>query len=335
MVTRLSVPVSGTSGEGPYAEKNDTQVSVTYRYLHATRHFRDNNIENIPPGPHVTLNTIDLSVTRHLSAKSSLSLSIPYIDGEFNRGFRPQPGARSVSTTGGIGDIALTYRRWMFEPESHANGNYRLAFGFKLPTGNYKARSDRLVNVGTSDAPIVETRSTNADVAIQPGDGGFGLVFGIDGFRVVEESLSLYAEATYLANPRESNDMNNQEFGAGPYVPNDRSSVPDYYLARVGGGVPQPFGIPNLATSLGLRIEGQPVHDLFGASGGFRRPGYTLAVEPGLSYARWGSQWNLSVPVTIRRVRRKSLDEDLAGRANAVSAAFADYNILAGYTASF
>jgi hypothetical protein len=267
--------------------------------------------------------------------KSSLSLSIPYIDGEFNRGFGAQPGARSVSTTSGIGDIALTYRRWMFEPETHATGNLRLAFGFKFPTGDYKARSDRLINTGTSDAPIVEMRSTNADVAIQPGDSGFGLVFGIDGFKVVEENLSLYAEATYLANPRESNDMNNQEFGPGPYVPNDRSSVPDYYLARAGGGIPHPFGIDHLATSLGLRIEGQPVHDLFGASGGFRRPGYTLAVEPGLSYARWGSQWSLSVPVTIRRVRYKSLDEDLDGRTSAVSAAFADYNILAGYSVLF
>lgn len=335
MVTRLSVPVSGTSEGGPYLQKNDTQVSLVYRYLHAERHFRDNNIENIPPGPHVTLNTFDLSVTRQLSLKSSLSLSIPFIDGEFNRGFRAQPGARSVSNTSGIGDIALTYRRWMFKPESHTTGNYRLAFGFKLPTGDYKARSDRLVNMGTSDEPVVEMTSTNADVAIQPGDGGFGLVFGFDGFKSVEESLSLYAEATYLANPRESNDMNNQEFGSGPYVPNDRTSVPDYYLARLGGAVPRPFGIPGLATTLGLRIEGQPVHDLFGGSEGFRRPGYTLAVEPGLSFAKWNSQWNLSVPLTIRRVRYKSLDEDLDGRTSAVSAAFADYNILVGYSLLF
>lgn len=39
--------------------------------------------------------------------------------------------------------------------------------------------------------------------------------------------------------------------------------------------------------------------------------------------------------VTIRRVRYKSLDEDLAGRSSAVSAAFADYNILAGYSIRF
>lgn len=336
MVTRLSVPVSGTNESGPYLDENATQVSVVYRYLHAKRHFRDNNIENIPPGPHVTLNTFDLSVTRQLSPKNALSLSVPFISGEFNRGFRPGgPGARSISETSGLGDIALSYRRWMLDPATHAGGNYRVAFGLKFPTGDYKARSDRPVNVGTSDEPIVEVRSSNADVAIQPGDGGFGLIFGIDGFKRVEENVSLYGEATYLANPREDNDMNNQEFGSGPYVPNDRSSVPDYYLARLGGAFPSPFGFPSLATSLGLRIEGQPVHDLFGASGGFRRPGYTLAIEPGLSFSRWSSTWSLSVPVTIRRVRYKSVDEDLAGRTSAVSAAFADYNILAGYSLQF
>jgi len=333
MVTRLSVPVSGTSEKGPYLEKKETQVSLVYRYLHAKRHFRDNNVENIPPGPHVTLNTFDLSATHQLSLKNSLSLSVPFIRGEFNRGFRAGgPDARSVSRTSGIGDVALSFRRWMLDPETHVGGNYRLAFGLKVPTGNYKARSDRPVNIGTSDEPIVAVMSSNADVAIQPGDGGLGLIFGFDGFKRVLADEVLYAEATYLANPREDNDMNNQEFGSGPYVPNDRSSVPDYYLARLGVAFPRPFGWDNLATSFGLRLEGQPVHDVFGSSGGFRRPGYTMAIEPGLSFSRWKSLWSVSVPITIRRVRYKSVDEDLDGRTSAVSAAFADYNILLGYS---
>lgn len=336
MVTRLSVPVSGTSEKGPYLDKNETQVSLVYRYLHARRHFKDGNVEVIPPGPHVTLNTLDLSFTHQLNLRNSLSLSIPYIRGAFNRGFRLSgPNARSVSRTSGIGDVALSFRRWVLDPATHVGGNYRLAFGVKFPTGNYKARNDRPVNIGTSDNPIAGVRSSNADVAIQPGDGGFGLIFGFDGFKRVLEDNVLYAEATYLANPREDNDMNNQEFGSGPYVPNNRSSVPDYYLARLGVAFPRPFGWGNVATSFGLRIEGQPVHDLIGPSGGFRRPGYTLAIEPGLSYARWKSLWSLSVPITIRRVRYNSVDEDLAGRTSAVSAAFADYNILAGYSVRF
>jgi hypothetical protein len=336
MVTRLSVPVSGTSESGPYLQKNETQVSLAYRYLHARRHFKDNNVEVIPPGPHVELNTIDLSFTYQASLRNSLSLSIPYIRGTFDRGFGAGgPNARSISRSSGLGDVALTYRRWMLDPSTHVSGNYRLAFGLKFPTGDYDQRNDRPVNIGTRDEPIVATMSSNADVAIQPGDSGFGLIFGFDGFKQVQESLLLYGDVTYLANPREKNDMNNQEFGPGPYVPNDHSSVPDYYLARGGGAFPRPFGLDNVATSLGLRIEGQPVHDVFGHSGGFRRPGYTLAIEPGLNFERWGSLFSLSVPVTIKRVRYKSVEEDLDGRTSAVSAAFADYNILAGYSMLF
>lgn len=336
MVTRLSVPVSGTSEKGPYLDKNETQASLVYRYLHARRHFKDDNVEVIPAGPHVELNTLDLSFTYQLSLRNSLSLSIPYIRGEFNRGFRLLgPTGRSISRTSGIGDVALSYRRWILDPATHVEGNYRLGFGVKFPTGDYKSRSNRPVNVGTAADPIVEVRSSNADVAIQPGDGGYGFIFGFDGFKRALKDNVLYAEATYLANPREDNDMNNQEFGPGPYVPNNRSSVPDYYLARLGVAFPRPFGLDNLATSLGLRIEGQPVHDLFGKTGGFRRPGYTMSIEPGLNYARWKSLWSLSVPITFSRVRHNSVDEDLAGRTSAVSAAFADYNILAGYSLRF
>lgn len=48
----------------------------------------------------------------------------------------------------------------------------------------------------------------------------------------------------------------------------------------------------------------------------------------------------LSVPITIRRRRWMSYDEELQGgqpfgRLRAVSAAFADYNVLAGYSRRF
>jgi hypothetical protein len=115
-------------------------------------------------------------------------------------------------------------------------------------------------------------------------------------------------------------------------VPDSVTTVPDYFLGRIGAAMGDPFGWRHGSAQLGLRIEGQPVHDLIGSDVGFRRPGYTLAVEPGVAYSFGKTSLFLSVPMTIYRMRWKSVDEIRAGRTSAVSAAFADYNILAGVT---
>ena len=144
------------------------------------------------------------------------------------------------------------------------------------------------------------------------------------------EKVSTYGELTYLVNPRGDNGTNNQWSGPGPYVPDSTTSVPDYFLGRAGLTLADPVGWKRGTALLGLRIEGQPVRDLIGSNSGFRRPGFSLAVEPGLAYSFSKISVFLTVPVTIHRHRWKSVDEIRAGRVNAVSAAFADYNILTG-----
>jgi hypothetical protein len=154
----------------------------------------------------------------------------------------------------------------------------------------------------------------------------------VEAFRTIGTTTVLYGELTYLVNPRGDNGVNNQWSGAGPYVPNTTTSVPDYFLARGGFTFNQPFGWRNGTALLGLRMEGQPVRDLIVSNAGFRRPGFSLAIEPGVAYAFDKVSLFLTVPVTIHRHRWKSVDEERAGRVDAVSAAFADYNILAGAT---
>jgi len=73
--------------------------------------------------------------------------------------------------------------------------------------------------------------------------------------------------------------------------------------------------------SLGGRIDGVPVHDAVG--GGslyFRRPGYTIYAEPGISltlaktpFSRSGSTFSLSVPVAVDRNRESSVAEQQHG----------------------
>lgn len=337
MVTRVSAPVSGANGRGPYIAKGKNEVSVTGRYLHAIRHFHDKNVENIPAGPSVILGTLDLSWTRQLTKRNSLTLSIPYIEGNFIRSFRfIQPEIHSESETSGLGDIMLTWRKWIFDPDKHPDQNFRFALGLKFPTGDYKQQSVRPVNIGTPAKPNIVNLPTNADTAIQPGDGGLGVLLGLEAFHRIGSSQDVwYGELSYLANPRDHNDLNNQDFGPGPYVPTNVTSVPDYFLGRTGVAFPEPFKVKHLSFQSGLRIEGQPIRDLIGGDGGFRRPGYSLAFEPGLSHTQGDSSIYMSVPITIYRRRWLSVDEQFARRTSAVSAAFADYNFLLGYARRF
>ncbi|HYP15861.1 MAG TPA: hypothetical protein VEQ65_01510, partial [Opitutus sp.] len=127
----------------------------------------------------------------------------------------------------------------------------------------------------------------------------------------------------------------NQWGGPGPYVPNNVTTVPDYFLARVGVALGEPLEWKGGSVQLGLRLEGQPVSDLIGSDAGFRRPGFSLAVEPGLAYSFGKASVFLSVPITIHRHRWLSVDEKRVGRTSAVSAAFADYNVLTGISYRF
>ena len=334
MATRVSPPITGGTGKAGYLVPGQWEVSLTYRSYEAERHFYDANQENVPANaPRVERTIWDLSLTRALTERTSLTVSLPYQTGTFDRSPIP-PYTGSADKARGVGDVAVTLRRWMFDPTTHPRGNVRLGAGLKLPTGNYDTQTWRLVNVAAPGSPQrLDWRRGPADVAIQPGDGGLGIALSAEGFHYLGDTNALvYGEVTYLVNPRGANSTNNQWSGAGPYVPDPETSVPDYFIGRAGFSLGQPLGIQGVSLQLGLRIEGQPPRDLIGANSGFRRPGHSLSVEPGVSYAFGSTSIFVSVPMTIHRQRWRSVDEKAAGRTNAVSAAFADYNIMAGVT---
>jgi len=331
MATRVSPPMIGASGTGRYMQAGETEVSFAFRTYEAHRHFHDQNEENVPANaPRVKRTIYDASVTRMFASGFSATLSIPFQTGTFDRSPIP-PYTGSADKASGLGDIALTFRRWLLDTETHTKYNLRLGVGLKFPTGKNDVQTDRLVNTAAPGMPqnLVWKRGP-ADIAIQPGDGGLGVILSLEGFYELTARTLAYGEVTYLVNPRGYTDVNNQWSGAGPYVPNSATSVPDYFLARAGIAIAEPVGWKRGSLQLGLRAEGQPVHDIVGTNSGFRRPGYTLAVEPGVAYGF--GKWNvfLSVPMTVYRVRWLSVDEKRAGRMSAVSAAFADYNVLAG-----
>ncbi len=92
-------------------------------------------------------------------------------------------------------------------------------------------------------------------------------------------------------------------------------------------------GQRRLAFSFGARLEGVPVRDLIGGSQGFRRPGYSLSIDPGLMFSYHGYTIAASSPWAVRRDRKRSVADYRNGVAG--DAAFADYSVIVGVTRRF
>jgi hypothetical protein len=120
---------------------------------------------------------------------------------------------------------------------------------------------------------------------------------------------------------------------------------PDQYFLRAGvsGSVGS-----NFSFSLAGRWEGIPAYDALGGQVAYRRPGYVVAVEPGVSFRTNNHSLSLFVPVNVVRNRIQSA-ADIANQdlQNSVvtdpadyvhvqgDAAFADYSISLIYSYRF
>src|SRR5205814_10049186 len=67
----------------------------------------------------------------------------------------------------------------------------------KAPTGDEKATDTFYKSTGPEIRPV--------DIAIQPGDGGWGIDLELVGYRKIIDRLYGYVSGFYLINPREQN----------------------------------------------------------------------------------------------------------------------------------
>jgi len=147
--------------------------------------------------------------------------------------------------------------------------------------------------------------------------------------------VTAFATGSYLSNPREQNDFLRNPGATNSDPSSAYLSIADQYAARVGVGT----GAGNFGFSLGARLEGVPSSDLIGGDLGRRRPGYSIGIEPGISYS-WGrNAINASVPYLVRRVRTQNISDKLAtertGHFENGDAAFADYVVIIGFSRRF
>lgn len=303
------------------------QVSLAYRYLNADRYFSGSDELPMEPGSQVinTIHSFDILATYSPTPRINLSVDLPIIYAErtTRHEHMGMGGPQFTTRAAGIGDLRVTADYWLRDPAQHPKANLSFGLGVKPPTGSDDEEDDFHQPGGPVRRPV--------DVAIQPGDGGWGIIFQTAGYWQLTDRLFTYLNGMYLMSPKEFN--NTASFSA-PGSPNndDVNSVPDQYLGR-GGFSYALWPEQGLSLSLGGRLEGIPPHDAVGGDGGFRRPGFIVSIEPGLSWMKGKNTLSLTAPVALLRNRQRSATDEITGGHG--DASFADFLLFFTYTRQF
>jgi hypothetical protein len=331
IVIRQNAPVFGAD-EQIVSTRGQWTLAFNYRGSKASDHYNgtqfqyqrqanNNYVDN-------TQQLYDFAASYAFNDRFSLFASVPVVNATWSIPTPTQPviGPRREQNASGIGDASALARFWLLDPVKHPRGNISAAVGFKAPTGKYDMEDEYPDLSGANSAMKV------VDQSIQPGDGGWGLVFDFQGYKRLKP-VTFYASGSYLANPRDTNGAPSiivgLGFGGNPaFADLLENSVPDQYVARAGAAFP--VAKEFLTLSLGFRVEGVPRYDLLGDSHGWRRPGYESYVEPGFQFTHARSTWSIYVPIGLVRNRRPN-----PYTGNAGDATFPDYVVIVGYAYRF
>jgi hypothetical protein len=320
MPVRFTSPSLGGQRDG-FLTTGEWQVGASYRRLYADQWFVGTKVDEsaAPFGKPLYLNihSLDLTVSYGFSRRTSVAVTLPLSTGTHSRLYAD--GSRHKVQATGIGDVNAILTRWLLDPNMHMDGNVSLGVGVKLPTGGNKIEDDFHAADGTVTQRIV-------DQSIQPGDGSLGFIVQSQAYQAVGHQFVAYASGSYLVSPRKKTGVPSPLAGV-------TLAVPDVYSARVGLAYAL---APKTGTSvnLGLRIDGIPLRDIVGGGDdGFRRPGHTLYLDPGISVRIAKQELTLSIPTRLSQNFSRSLidrQRNFTGGGD-----LADYLIFAGYSVRF
>jgi len=323
-------------GTGAHADSTKWLFSANNRYFKSFKHFvgTDEQKQRQAAGTEVINHqyTLDLALTRLLNARWSVMLDLPIEANSRSSLYEHANLGRYTTHSFGVGDIRIAVYSWLLDPKRSPRGNVQLGLGLKLPTGAYGYQDYFRVTDSTKRLGAV-------DQSVQLGDGGTGVTFELNAFYNITPSLSAYGNFYYLMSPREVNGISTARGGtpSASAVKNgsDVMSVPDQLMARAGFNLM----VNNFTFSLGVRDECLPVYDIVGGSNGFRRPGYIISAEPGVTYSFKKVAVYAYVPYALVRNRTQSVADKISTKLTGVTAhgdaAFADYAVNIGASFRF
>ena len=313
------------------------QFSLNNRYFESFRHYvgTEEQKQRVDGGTEVINHaySMDLGLVHNVTYRLSIGFYIPIISNTRSSLYEHGGKERHTTKSFGIGDTRVSAFYWLLNPVKKLKGNIQAGLGIKLPTGDYRYQ-DRFY----SATPGV-TIMGPVDQSIQLGDGGTGFTTELNAYYMVSRTVSVYGNFFYLINPREQNGVSTARGGvpsaSSIQYGSDVMSVPDQYMYRVGAN----FTIQQFTFTTGMRNECIPVYDLVGGSNGFRRPGYVVSFEPGISYSVKKINLYAYVPVAVTRNRTQSVPDkirtDITGVYAQGDAAFADYALNIGMSIRF
>jgi hypothetical protein len=317
----------------PYLQKNEWQLGANYRQFTADTQYQRTElsqpVSNLRTNVISKMRATDFSVAYGLTPQWNLTADIPYFVASSNRALPATVAGstRYIQSSAGFGDILLGARYWFMDCADNPDRNFSIGFGSKVPSG------DSEVHDLFPNAQGLDVRDRVVDQSIQLGDGGWGFYISSEAFRQFG-NFTLFGSGVYLFNPRTQNETVSPPAMLNPVGPQAVDSrfryntVNDSYLVRGGVGYPFPK-IPGTALLLAARLEGVPVHDVFGADGGFRRPGYFFTLEPGMNFSVGKTTIVLSAPL---RVHQNVKDDTFGIRRDST---VADHVLILGITYRF
>lgn len=316
----------GASG-GSYATPERHQVSVSWRHFKSDRHYVGPEFQ-----AHRTkaksqfinrVHMLELGYRYTFNDRWNLGVSIPFQKANRNQPLRLDDEERTVvdrfeTDANGLGDITITAKRWMLRPDTHPYGNFSFGAGIKLPTGNELTKDTRWRLV--DGVPTENDEPQYNDQSIQPGDGGYGFLGDFQWFQgIAQGRMTFYVSAVYLFSPKVDSKAGH--------------SASDNYLGRVGAVWTGP-GWKGFAFGLGGRLEGAPWDDVINGNRGSRRPGYSISIEPTVSWRKGPHTAMLSVPI-LQYANRTRNATDRNRERGPGDAAFAPYSVSLGYSYRF
>lgn len=337
-------PMAACSGGGSMdnslaLDKNQFQISSNYRFFRSYKHFRGDSEqkERVENGTEVInlSHTLELGAGFGITKRLSVAASLPliYYDRSslyehYGNSTTANPNQLRFHTKAqGIGDLRLAATYWLRDPQSAHKNNLAIGVGLKLPTGNPGVKG-KFHKLTAEKKDTLITRPV--DQSIQLGDGGVGFSVELQAVQQVFNRGSLYVNGFYLFNPKKQNSIarTGTTTGVDPLIA--YFSVADQFAGRLGMNY---LFLPalNFAGNLGFRAEGIPAFDALGSSDGYRRPGYVVSVEPGVSMTIGNTSLSVNVPIALYRNRIKSVYDraDPAGKRHG-DAAFADWLLSVG-----
>ena len=307
----------------PYLAATQWQAQISYQYGKANNQYvGDKRDDSRGPGGQPPLREVsiwDLDVLYGLSNRLSLDLTVPILSGSGGFFAPNRSGTFYAFEASGLGDVSLAADFWLNDPLKPSPISGSVSLGIKAPTGSDTVKG---TYPNGSVVPI--------DESFQLGNGGWELLLRAQGTAQMTGPLFAYASGYYGLSLNEHTGV--LQTGASGANLGFRG-VPDTYSGRLGVAYLLPV-LHGLVLSVGGRINGVTVRDLIGGGDLYwRRPGYEVYVEPGLTWTLGKNMASFSFPVGVYRNKLDSLQDISLSRT--VAAGFVPYLITATFARRF